>query len=1842
MSSHPAELRDGGEASLVKQALAALRNFQEQLDEAHRKESEPIAILGMGCRYPGAEDPEALWQLLVSGEDAITEIPEERSKNGDFDRHRSTVQKILPSRRGGFLAGLERMDAAFFGISPREAPHVDPRQRILMEIAWEALENAGIVPERLAGSQTGVFIASLTSDYGDLLFEDLRRAEIYSGAGTANSVLANRLSYFFDLHGPSMALDTACSGSLLAVHLACESLRRGESSLALAGGVSVNLMVKSNVFFARAGALSPSGLCRTFDANADGIVRSDGAGVLVLKRLSAAMRDGDPVLAVIRGSAINHDGRSNGIMAPNGEAQRKVLTEAYRRAGVAAGTVQYIELHGTGTPLGDPIEAQALLDVLGSERSAGQKCLVGSLKSNVGHTEAAAGVGGIIKTVLAMSHRQVPGAAHFEKLNPMIPFEGTAFSVPERLEPWPELQPEQRMLAGVSGFGFGGTNAHVVLEEAPKIQSSEPGTRPAYLLPVSAANLPALTEMAANLADRIEKSPDALSLICNTAATRRTHFACRTAAVGSTREELVASLRLAAGNAQMHCNSAPLVAEQGRLAFVFSGQGSHWPGMGRQLYLEEPVFRNAMNRCEALLRDSFGWSTLEAVSELEGNDTSVVQPAIFSIQVALGELWRSWGILPDYVVGHSLGEAAAAHFAGALSLEDAMRVVVLRSRLMKRAAGRGKTAVVGMTLAQAEELVRGLEPDLAVAGSNSPSASVLAGTPKAIDQLLKELEARGVFCREVAGVDIAFHSPQMEPLRQELTELLSYLTPAVESIPIISTVTGALLPGERMDAAYWGSNLRQPFLFTRAVEELLRLGCSSFVEVSPHAVLSSSVVQTAKAHGSAQVTVLPSLKKGMENELRGVYATLAGLYEQGRQVDWSAVYPERTAVVALPHYPWQRERYWFDQLDQNSNQVKESAEGPCPTGTHPLLGARIDAAFASPDGASVTLWQTRVSAGAPGYLADHRVQGEVMMPGAAWIEMMREAAEQVFGGPVLLSKIAFDAPLWLNTESRELQLVLSRHSDTATIEIVSRVPRGEWLHHARASVSGDVPPQKDEISSALNRCTRAVTAEAHYGAMQQKGLEYGPAFRLLTNIVAGESEAVAEILLPESSVIAGYGIHPAMLDAALQLAAAAQEESSFSYLPVAVNSFAAFTRIEQPVQCHLLLRGTPGDMRLEADLRLIGQDGRLKATLNGLTLQRLEPRRASAIDWKESLICERWIAQPRPAQQRTEEEKWLLFAGKEELAEALAFRLAERGQRATLVRPGAQYRQVHESCFEISTKVADVQRLLREDEWTGVALLPGSGQAFVQTAEEQEIAGCALALVLTQSLLATESKAVLRLIVRGSQAVVDTEKAANLDPWQAPLSGFSLAVALENPELQVSLIDLSGDRDSSDAEELAEELLYGGEEVRVALRGSARFVSRLEASDPINRAPLVHNPLRADATYLITGGLGSLGWMTTERLVQEGARHLVLTSRNATESPAVETLRAQGATVVLAACDLSDAAAVDNLFNVTLAQLPPLRGIIHSAGVVEDALLPQQTIGSFRRVMAAKVQGAWNLHQRSQEMPLDFFLLYSSAASLIGSGGQANYAAANSFLDALAHHRRMQGLAAVSLNWGAWSGPGMAARPEVLERLKAQGIATISAEDGLDLLSAILAGAKTPAQLGVFPAEWSKFAAQLPGRLRARLAKMIPSAVIEPVEHILDRLAVAPAASANRILSNYLQRVLAQVLGYKNDAELNPQSRFFDLGMDSLTAIEFRNRLQEDLRIKLSTTLAFDYPEINSLAQYLAASLAPQPAVAADTETDNLEAASETEQRAALDGHTSDELARLLIAELEEDRSYGR
>ncbi|WP_437970635.1 alpha/beta fold hydrolase [Sorangium sp. So ce260] len=979
--------------SRLRELVAALKTLRAERDALERQKTEPIAIIGMACRIPGGvASPEAFWRLLEEGLDAVTEVPVERP--GLAVPAGSAADPAARGLRwGAFLKDVDRFDPHFFGISPREAKAMDPQQRLLLEVAWEALENAGQVPEELVGTATGVFIGLTGNDYALLCGAlDPSEHDVYTATGNGHCFPAGRLSYALGLNGPSLVVDTACSSALVAVHLACQSLRSGESSLALAGGVNVILSSATTRLLGRMGALSPDGRCKAFDAEANGFVRAEGCGVVVLKRLSDALSCGDPVLATIRGSAVNQDGRSTGLTAPNVLAQQSMLRQALENARVSPSEIGYVETHGTGTPLGDPIEIEGLAAVLGAPRDDGYPCVLGAAKTNLGHTEAASGVIGLIKAVLALRHRAIPANLHFNTLNPRISLEGTPLLIPTRTLDW-STRGNARM-AGVSAFGMSGTNAHVILEEAPESALPAPAAdASSVLVPLSAKTGEALSAMAqahrSSSSDAAREAPASLGDVAYTASVRRSHHEHRLAVVASSRAEL-SELLGAFLRGEARPGIARGVAKGGVRAptvFVFSGQGSQWAGMGRGLLAEERVFRAAMEECDDLVRRHAGFSLLcelrapEETSRLA--ETEVAQPAIFAVQVALARLLGSWGVSPGAVVGHSVGEVAAAHVAGALSLEDAARLVVLRGRVMQQATGRGKMASVAMSADEATRSLEGHEGRLSIAALNDPGSVVLAGDGDALAEVVQRLTLRQVHCR-MLRVNYAFHSPEMAAFQGELAGALSWLAPRRLALAMYSTVTQERVAGDALDAAYWAKSIREPVRFAGAIATAIADGHRDFLEVGPHPVLTGNLEQCLLDRGE-EGSALPTLRRG-HDERRCLLQSLGVLYAHGHAIDWKRLYPSGRCVP-LPVYPWQRQRYWIEPSEAAPRPAPTLAE-PRPEVTAPAFLEQLNGARAPERRRVLERWLQEAVAQALGFDDPARVDGAARLSDLGMDSMM--------------------------------------------------------------------------------------------------------------------------------------------------------------------------------------------------------------------------------------------------------------------------------------------------------------------------------------------------------------------------------------------------------------------------------------------------------------------------------------------------------------------------------------------------------------------------------------------------------------------------------------------------------------------------------------------------------------------------------------------------------------------------------------------------------------------------------------------------------------------------------------
>ncbi len=1766
--------------------------------ESRNERAEPIALIGMACRLPGGvQSPEAFWKLLCDGSDAIGEVPENRWKlQTFFDADRSRKGKTY-TRAAGFVDRFDEFDAAFFGISPREAACMDPQQRWLLEVTWEAFEDAGLPPEKLAGSDTGVFVGLFVRDYEQLQLspDNLETIDAHTGVGVSMGIAANRISYAYNFVGPSLTVDTACSSAMVAIHLACQSLRAGECTVAVAGGVNALLKPEFTIATSKASMLSPDSRSKSFDASANGYVRSEGVGIVVLKPLAEALADGDPIQAVILGSAVNQDGRSASLTVPNGAAQEAALRSALGQAGVSPLQVQYAEAHGTGTPVGDPIEAKALGNVLGRCRPDNDNLIMGSVKSNVGHTESASGVVSLIKVALSLTHRQIPPNLHFHTPNPAIPFDELKIRVPTSLQAWPDAGPGPRT-AVINSFGFGGTNCSMVVEEAPAGDAAgtpDPESR-AQLFPWSARSPEALRAIAERVRKFSVGTEASLADICYSAGQRRSHLNYRAVVVADSREALATELdAFLAGETSTRAAAGEAGQTVPKIGFVFAGMGSQWPRMGCQLLAEEPVFRAAVENCDRLFLKLSGWSLLNEMAVEEAHsrihETYIAQPAIFAVQVGLAALWQSWGVVPQAVTGHSVGEAAAAYVSGALSLEDAVSVIYTRSRLQQTTAGTGTMLAASLTPQEAEEEIAHYYGEVSIGAVNSPRSVTLAGDAEALRQISEHLTGRGKFNRFLQ-VEVPYHSPKMDPIREEMLAALESIRPRPTSIPLVSTVTGAPIDGQTLTAEYWWRNVRYPVRFADAVAALAKFSIGAYVEVGPHPVLARSISDCLLDLNRTGV-VLSSLRRG-EPERAAMLAAAGALYCHGCTLDWSVFASGQ--FVRLPAYAWQRERYWQETEASREARTGNGARRTSITQSaaeHTLLGSRLSLA------PSVKIWESEIDLGRLNFLGDHRIQSTAVYPGAGYVEMALAAA-----GANCVEALEFHRALLLGPESARLQTTLADQD----FHIYSG-HEGSWTLHASGkarNVSGAATSL--DIAALELRLTETLGPAEVYRQFAELGLRYGPAFQGIERLSLGTGEALSRLRTPAEP--GDYRLHPCLLDACFQtlIGTVLRANRRGVYLPVQIERIAVNATIESTHElfCYARLL-TQDTTEISGDLALCDAAGTLLAEVRGLRCRfQEEVREERATD--RFLYRNRWEPQAQPVTRGpAPRQTWLIFPDRHGVAERLAERLQQRLQIAVLADRGLDARRVLSDLASSRPPFQHIVHLSSLD-------MPAAEESLDQQP------GC---LSVLELLHAMEGRAPrLWLATRGAQGIGNE----SVNPAQAPLWGMARVIAQERPELRCTRLDLDPEMASNEADAMAGELLADSAENQVAWRDGERYVLRLDRYLP--ESLCADWSVNGEATYLITGGTGGLGVEVSKYLLSQGARHLVLTGRSGGvgKDSILAELRGGGAEVRVVASDMSVPGDVRLLLREIRDTMPPLRGVVHAAGLIDDGVLGQQTRERFEKVWGAKAGGAWTLHSETFGVPLDFFVCFSSVASLTGSAGQSNYAAANAFLDALAQCRRAMGFAGLSINWGPWAGVGQASRGDILERLADRGMGAIQPAEGIAVFGELLR--QGAAQVGVCAFEWPKFFRSFPGAEEPFYSTIAEkeAATTSATTSFTETLFAAPGSEREGLLRQYLREELALALRFKSADQVKPRQRLFDLGLDSLTVVELSTRLKASLGIPLPSTLLFDFPTVEALGDHLVKQVLATPA------TDTHHAVQKAGDYAEFDNMSQDEVAELL------------
>ena len=1854
--------------------------------------TEPLAIIGMACRFPGAPDLDAYWALLEEGRNAVTRsIPGSGvGRTSDAFGERESASEL--ARFGGFLTDVDLFDAAFFRMSPLEAQIVDPQQRLTLETTWRALEDAGLNPDRLRGTRTAVFTGVSNMEYREVVFRALdqspesvgRAARLYANLSTNLNGISGRLAFLLGLEGPAMAVDTACSSSLVATHEAAMALQHGEADLAVVAGVNLILDPRRSESYAEAGTLSPEGQCKAFDASADGWVRGEGCGVVVLKRLSDAVADGDRVWSVLRGSAVNHDGASTNYAAPNDLAQRRVFREALARAGVAPAEVDYVEAHGTGTPVGDPIELSAVAAVYSEGRDPERPLLIGSAKSNLGHLEPAAGVAGLIKTVLAVHHGVIPRHLHFETPNPAIDW-----SLPVRVAAettaWPD-RPGNPRLAGVSSYGMTGTNAHVVLEgyqgaEAePSIEPGRPTSvasrvtvalpepfadldlpegsvskRSPRILPLSGRDEASLRELAGGYVYWLDRAPatdTTLPDIAWTAGVGRSHFSHRAAVLFGDAESLSDQLTaLADGATRVRPGSAS------KVAFAYTGQGSQWLGMGRDLYETEPIARAVMDRCEAVHLDERGKSLLDVMFGGESarpllDQTDWAQPALYALECAMTALWASVGVQPDVVIGHSFGELPAAQAAGVFSLEDGMRLAIVRGRLMfetEPGAGVAIFAPRADVEAAIEEINAVSERGLLGIASDNGLNQVVTGLADEVDAISAHFEAQEIRARRMDFARAA-HSPLLDPMLPELEASANAIDVGPPGVEFVSNIDGeAIDAGVALDGAYWRRHVRQPVAFADSVRTLSDRGVDTVIEIGPHAVLGPmiSMIWPQPPGTPGSVAAIPSMQRpevrGGTEAASGFTEAVAEAYTAGLDVSFEGLFTgEERRRISIPGYPFQRSSYWFKAPRQRRTAVG-----------HPLLGLRHE----SPNGE--ISFESEIEPSDPPWLQEHRVFGRVVAPGALYSALAASALLSE-GATVLIDDLQLFSPLIFpegaegEDLSRRLQIIVGRPDEHQRrhVEIFSKGADTDWTLHARGSVPATAPLDgagtSIDVEAAKARMTPGDPREL-YRARGSVGVELGPPFRGLTALWQGQGEALGEIALPSQVDRNGIEVHPLLLDACSQVMSAGRstaEGDTTVYMPFGWERLWLNGPLPDRLVCRAELRDAgvgasasdePAEV-LKADLWIYDEAGGAIGEARGFTVKRAtRAALLAALDTTDDLMHEvvwreRPLGESEQAGDPPERDEdggdspgvWILAADRGGAADRMAAALAGRGQTVLLAgeaegerplaaEPGAFSAAVDASSRESWQSL--IEGLPEGAPLRGVvhlAALDGHGaRASTEQLQEDVTRGLGSALALVQGLLDADAAPQdgVWFVSRGGQVLHDEQQG---ELAGAMLWGFGKVVARELAQLPAHIIDLDPD-EAEIPDALIDELLNPDREELVAYRADTRYVQRIvRGRDGAAQAPPPDDAasrVRGDRTYLVTGGLGGVGGATAGWLADNGARTIVLNGRRAPGDAAEEVIRAlreRGVEVHVELADVADAEQLRALIARIDADLPPLGGVVHSAVALSDGALINQTWAGFEEAIWAKVLGGWELHRQTEHRDLDLFILYTSMAGVRGNPGQSNYAAANTFCDELARHRRALGLPGQSVQWGAWGtvGGGEQRRDRIESVVAASGYDWMTPAQGIRALDRLVR--EDLAVAGVTLIDWDVYAASLrtvPPLIEELLSAPAESDGDEAAGDLISRLREAPEQQRYGIVEEALQGLLQDLLRMASPPD--PNVTFFDLGLDSLMALELRVRLNLALggAHTVSNTIAFDYPDTASLAGHLVEVLdsegeqAPQPTV---------------------------------------------
>ncbi|MCP4397614.1 MAG: SDR family NAD(P)-dependent oxidoreductase, partial [bacterium] len=1574
----------------------------------------------------------------------------------------------------------------------------------------------------------------------------------------------------------------------------------------------------------------PDGRCKTFDASANGYVRGEGCGAVLVKRLSDALKDGDRILAAIRGSAVNQDGKSSGLAAPNGRAQEKVIQEALTHAQLTPEAIDYIEAHGTGTELGDPIELEALRNVYGKSRNWKNPLRLGSVKSNIGHLEPVAGISGLLKVLLALQHEQIPPNLHFKQPNPYVPWQQLPFKVINALTPWQRNEAPRR--AGVSAFGFSGTNAHILLEEAPadnrlegKNEQSQIVDRQSQILTLSAKTPEAVKELTERYAAYLADTPEEISNVCYTANSGRSHFDYRLSMIAESTEEFQQKLSAYLDNPSaggVFSNIEQEAPDSEKIAFLFTGQGSQYVGMGKTLYETQLVFKAALDECSALFQQYLQLSLqeliyAEAADESLVNRTCYTQPLIFSIEYALAKLWESWGVTPSALVGHSIGEYAAAVIAGVFSLEDGAKLVAARGRLMDSAPGNGAMGAVLAEEEQVKAALTGYEDRVSIAAINSSHSVVISGETGAVNEILSALRDEGIETRSLR-VSHAFHSPLMEPVLEEFRSIAEEVSYAAPKLNFVSTLSGKFAEQELTDPNYWSRHIRQAVRFYDAIKTLERHGYGIFVEIGADSTLSSLGKRSVSNPASL---FLPSLKR-KQPDWKQILSCVGRLYVSGVNINWKAFdrpYPRRK--VSLPLYPFQRKSYWLDPLFEPG--ARSGIMGT--NEAHPLLGPQLESPFLH----GATVYQSVFSTEQPFFMQEHIVYDQAISPAAAHVSMMLSAVKHALQpDECVLEQLDFLVPLIVGEdEQRLVQIGLEgARNGKRSIQLLSKDAQQEqadWVKHCTASVRepGGEPEADGRIAlkELKKTFTKEVSAPQFYKAFRGLGFRLGKSFERIQKVwisperseSSQEHEGLCLIALdsgiPDRSM---YDIYPGLIDSFFQtsipvagISLENMADDTKIFIPVSISCVSFYNKaVPDTLWCYTIVHeSTVKDDELLTGSHTICDDaGEVLLKIEGIVAQKTSKKallRGLAGNYNQMTYALDWVEKDlKPGEEEKQDGRYYIFADRQRTSAALERVLRKGGAECIKILKGEGYDKIGSLTYTLNPQSkADILRVV-EEAFSGGKILYLWGLDAVENdalnteqLQQEQQEQCGALLHLMQALAARQQSGQIQLwtLTRHAQQY-GIDEDATVSVSQAPLWGLCRCIALEHPEFWGGILDI----DEQTAPETILENIHHSEEDQIVLRKGKRHVIRLQR---VKHSLPQNIKVSSDGSYLITGGLGGLGLLFAEWLTERGARHIVLTGRRSPNSDAqalIAKLNSAGADLSFIACDVAQEQEVKQLLETIHSTMPPLKGIIHAAGVLQDGMLTEQSWKKFSTVFAPKISGAWNLHSLTQSLPLDFFLLFSSGTSAFGNLGQANYAAANEFLNAMAAYRGRKQLSTLSLNWGPWADIGMAAAQSNRgERLAAQGLQGIRPEDGLKIAEIFMASGDR--QGYVLDINWQEFMRHIPQKQRdgifAHFSRSLGPVKIQESGNadIMQELRNAESAQRLPALRTFLQKVAGQIMGYDNYQKISLSSPLTEQGADSLMAVETKNQLSDVFGVTLPPSFFFNYPTLEKAADYL-------------------------------------------------------